>query len=486
MLKKFKYSLPTLTIFYIILVIFLYFASNKFFLSDFIKIEDEQNRNHINTILNIINQNLDNIKKTANDYSKWDDSYQFIEDKNKEYIFDNFREGTTTLEDLNIDGIIYHTLEGEIIFSKYLSKNSEVSNKKFENLILKKYPKKEEISTIIYDKTKVYYYSRSFILKSDNSGETKGYISIFKHLNLDDLINKQSIFKNISFSTSQSNVTTFLTKFENIPNIKISVNKESEQITNIIEIYDLYDDYIISFELKDIRDLIINSKKTIYIFNISMALILLVIFYFIYKNQYLIQNQNLLLSKQVDNKTRELEVTFRELKDKNKELYTLAHIDSLTKIKNRRSFFIESENRLEQSIKENKNLCLLLIDIDHFKAINDKYGHAIGDKVLIEFSLIVTEFLDENMIFGRIGGEEFCITFFDKKIEEVEKISEDIRKKCEETIIRIENKEINFTVSMGLTQRDELKDIDKIIHKSDLLLYKAKNSGRNRILRAVN
>ena len=80
------------------------------------------------------------------------------------------------------------------------------------------------------------------------------------------------------------------------------------------------------------------------------------VFYFIYKNQYLIETRNNILNKEVARRTSQLDKAFRKLKDKNKELYTLAHIDSLTKIRNRRSFFIESEEALNSAIKNDKKL----------------------------------------------------------------------------------------------------------------------------------
>ena len=166
-------------------------------------------------------------------------------------------------------------------------------------------------------------------------------------------------------------------------------------------------------------------------------------------------------------------------------MYSFAHIDSLTKIKNRRSFFIESEQALQKAILNNQNLCILLIDLDHFKSINDKYGHSIGDKVLVEFCLIVNTILTNESIFGRIGGEEFCITFYNKDLSEINNISEKIRIACSNKNIILENGEIlNFTVSMGLSCREDLDEIDKILHKSDELLYEAKKTGRNRLVRS--
>ena len=83
-----------------------------------------------------------------------------------------------------------------------------------------------------------------------------------------------------------------------------------------------------------------------------ISIILFFILYFIYKNQYLIENQNILLNKEIERRTKQLNKAFRKLKDKNNELFTLANIDSLTKIRNRRSYFIESENLLNIAIQK--------------------------------------------------------------------------------------------------------------------------------------
>lgn len=270
-----------------------------------------------------------------------------------------------------------------------------------------------------------------------------------------------------------------------VKNIKISTEVTAKNIINTIDFFDYKNDYIISIGTLNNRELVINSKNTIYIFNIIVSFVLFFVFFFIYKNQYLIESRNDLLNKEVSRRTRQLDKAFRKLKDKNKELYSFAHIDSLTKIKNRRSFFIESEQALQKAILNNQNLCILLIDLDHFKSINDKYGHSIGDKVLVEFCLIVNTILTNESIFGRIGGEEFCITFYNKDLSEINNISEKIRTACSNKNIILENGEIlNFTVSMGLSCREDLDEIDKILHKSDELLYEAKKTGRNRLVRS--
>ena len=127
-----------------------------------------------------------------------------------------------------------------------------------------------------------------------------------------------------------------------------------------------------------------------------------------------------------------------------------------------------------------------MIDIDYFKKINDTYGHDTGDKVLIEFCNIVNEIIQKDMIFGRLGGEEFAITIFNQQESNVYELSEKIRDKCATTLIKVKDTDIKFTISMGVVFKEDKKEsIDEILHKADELLYTAKESGRNRVVRAV-
>lgn len=478
-----KTNITSFVSFYLILVILLFFASYKFFISSFEEIEDSLNSNKITTILNIMNNDIENLEMSTRDYSNWDDTYEFMNSEDKEYIEANFREGTNTLAELSLDVMIFHNIEDKVIFAKYVNNFLEKNKNDFEKLIINKFKNINKIGTIVNYKSRLLYVSKNEILKSDATGVVKGFITTVKELHIKEFSEENTIFKKIELSENQSKNNNLFLEFNSIGNVEVAIKKDNDIINNI-QFFDTNKNYIISLIAYNEREIVNNGKDTIYIYNSIVAFGLFLIFYFIYRNQYLIENQNIILNKEIARRTRQLDKAFRKLKDKNRELYTLANIDALTKIKNRRSFFIESEELLEIAIKKDKNLCVLLIDIDHFKSINDNYGHAVGDKVLIEFCTIVTSIINDKAIFGRIGGEEFCITFFNKSLDVVNEISEQIRQKCENNIISIENKELKFTVSMGLSCRENHTDIDAILHTSDELLYEAKKTGRNRIIRS--
>lgn len=468
---------------YLLLFIFVFFTSYKFFVNDFMLLEKIQNESNLKTFLNNVNNDLENLKNITNDYAKWDDTYIFAKDKNEKYIYENFREGTLTLQNLKIQGIIYLNLKEEVLFSTYSNEELKAKKNSFEKYIIDKFKEKDDLSTIINFDSEFLYLAKSEILKSDDSGNVRGFVVTIKNLDNDFLEKNHSIFKEINITNKKSE--KFDTEFHltTLKNVKITVDTDSKFIINNINFFDYNNEYIISINSFNFRDIVEHGKETIYIFNLIFSIILFLIFFYMYKNQYLVETQNEMLNKEVSKRTRQLDKAFRKLKNKNQELYNLANIDYLTKIKNRRSFFIQSEQALEKAIKNNHNLCILMIDIDFFKSINDTYGHSVGDKVLMEFCMIVDSSIEEDAIFGRIGGEEFCITFYDKTIIDVNKIAEDIRNKCETNEIIINNQKIKFTVSMGLSCRENMNNIDKILQKSDELLYEAKNSGRNRLIR---
>lgn len=127
-----------------------------------------------------------------------------------------------------------------------------------------------------------------------------------------------------------------------------------------------------------------------------------------------------------------------------------------------------------------------MIDIDYFKKINDQYGHGVGDKVLISFCEVVSNLIDKDMIFGRLGGEEFAISIYNKDKKDVFAISETIREECAKSKIEIEKHKIGFTISVGVAFKEsKYETIDAILHRADELLYKAKKEGRNRVIRAL-
>lgn len=165
------------------------------------------------------------------------------------------------------------------------------------------------------------------------------------------------------------------------------------------------------------------------------------------------------------------------------ELLRQAHIDYLTGVCNRRHFMERAEQELHRANRYGKQLSLLMLDIDHFKQINDRYGHKIGDEVLRRLAHQCQATLRNADILGRLGGEEFAVILPETDIAYAVEVAERLRELMLQAKIPLEGGlPVQFTVSIGVSSLSSSDDnIDVLLNHADMALYKAKNSGRNRV-----
>jgi len=167
------------------------------------------------------------------------------------------------------------------------------------------------------------------------------------------------------------------------------------------------------------------------------------------------------------------------------QLEHLAKTDSLTDLSNRRDFYEQAEREISRHRRFQQPLSLLMIDIDHFKAINDRHGHAAGDEVLRQLAAQCRSTLRETDITARIGGEEFAVlmpqTGEDTAAEAAERLRHQL---ATHPALGPDGTAIAFTVSIGLTHFHERDaDIADLLRRADTALYEAKETGRNRVCR---
>lgn len=158
--------------------------------------------------------------------------------------------------------------------------------------------------------------------------------------------------------------------------------------------------------------------------------------------------------------------------------------DPLTGILNRRGFIDALRDKTNEAWVSNQKLVLVMFDLDHFKKINDTYGHTAGDVILKRCVQQTKLKLRERDLFGRYGGEEFVVLLSDVDLRQAEDIIERIRASLEDMTSTYKKTDINVTASFGLVQlkeTDETDNFDEIFIKVDNALYDAKNNGRNRI-----
>lgn len=181
-----------------------------------------------------------------------------------------------------------------------------------------------------------------------------------------------------------------------------------------------------------------------------------------------------------------LESNYRQAVSNLNTLRQCVDTDDLTRLLRRGAFMQKLQSLLVSSKSSGVDVQLMMIDVDHFKRVNDTYGHQTGDVVLQQISDLIKRYMRPTDLAGRFGGEEIIVAV-QGSVEEAMEIAESIRQAIErEKMKSTANVEFNVTLSMGLASAQKLQfEADRLIGEADAALYRAKNSGRNRVLQAA-
>jgi len=163
------------------------------------------------------------------------------------------------------------------------------------------------------------------------------------------------------------------------------------------------------------------------------------------------------------------------------QLRQLATTDPLTSALNRRAFQQRAEHELVRSQRQGTPLCLAMLDLDHFKRVNDQYGHAVGDKVLVAFSELCRQQARSTDLFARFGGEEFVILLPDSDLNAAQLRLERLRNALHAQPLDTAQGPLHVTVSIGLSCAQPGDSLQQLLQRADAQLYNAKAQGRNRI-----
>jgi len=161
---------------------------------------------------------------------------------------------------------------------------------------------------------------------------------------------------------------------------------------------------------------------------------------------------------------------------------TAAMIDPLTGIANRRAFMQDAAHLAKRHSASPRPTSVLLIDLDHFKSINDRFGHALGDRALELFALTARQSVRSTDLLGRLGGEEFAAVLVDTSCDKAMAVAERIRTSFAQAALEVDNRPVGATVSIGVVHcPDGAVDVHDLLAQADQALYRAKENGRNRV-----
>jgi two-component system cell cycle response regulator len=167
-------------------------------------------------------------------------------------------------------------------------------------------------------------------------------------------------------------------------------------------------------------------------------------------------------------------------------IFNMTITDGLTDVGNKKRLDQLIQKEIPRAVRHNRELSLLILDLDHFKDVNDTYGHLAGDSVLRDLAGILQKRLRPDDELGRYGGEEFAAMLPETSLAGAVKIAEDLRNLVEEHRFLVEGEQIKVTVSIGAAALKPAMDSKAFFRAADEMLYKAKNSGRNRVCPALH
>jgi diguanylate cyclase (GGDEF)-like protein len=199
------------------------------------------------------------------------------------------------------------------------------------------------------------------------------------------------------------------------------------------------------------------------------------------------------LAEEADESARKVEIARLDLENEiaerrnlEKELRRLATTDGLTGVLNRSALLAAGQHEMDWVRPVGQAVVLLMIDVDHFKAINDRYGHGGGDLALQHLVAMLRFGLREGDLLGRLGGEEFAIVLQSGSAEIAEVVAERLRSRVEAEHVAFGDEIIEMTISIGLAVRQAGdQSIERLMARADAALYHAKRSGRNRVMKSL-
>jgi len=170
-----------------------------------------------------------------------------------------------------------------------------------------------------------------------------------------------------------------------------------------------------------------------------------------------------------------------EHKQNEEALKRLANTDGLTGVLNRRRFMELSRQEVARSHRYGGALSLIMLDVDHFKAVNDSYGHEVGDEVLVSLSKVCRQVLRQVDLFGRVGGEEFMALLPETGLEGAAMVAERLREALDTHAVSASKPEVRVTISLGVAQLSPETRLSDLMRLADDAMYRAKQNGRNRV-----
>ncbi len=467
-------------------------------------------------IIRSIENEIDQLAAFARDWGIWNDSYQFMQDRNVDYIESNMGEGS--LENLEALGLLYLDLD----FKEFYSYTSELQRSEYNELIrlieakkdlfLKALASGSDRVLLFLPQLNIHYWSVvQPILPGDDSTDHNGYLILTKPIGL-TFYHKLSILFGTDIVATENrtdqNYECLDSQSENIFCQRVLLLNESQALLEVA-IADAENKKSIYLQTQTTRSL--NQEiRTVFTSTLGILLasgLLIILLNLIILNKLIVRPTTYLSLKftafakkrslhrrlkafgpaEIRNLTSSANLMLNEIETLHRQVENLSQTDELTGVYNRRYFHEMFKRDKSHAIRAKEYIAVLLLDLDFFKQYNDIYGHVSGDKCLQDFATILKDSVKRtNDVIARYGGEEFIILLSDTPLPCVQAICKRIIKKLEEAAIPHEGSAVAHHVTCsigGIAVIPTLETTEEnLILRADGLLYQAKEAGRNRYI----
>lgn len=486
----------------LVLICFLYIISKSFLVKSFTDMEIDKAFKDTKVVLNYIQNDLNNINDANLDYSRWDETYNYMNNRNNKYIEDNF-DDTTSMGGVKINFIFITDNQGNIVYKKNMKEDTkEMFTLAFAKNVTSNISKllsnnniKNVKGTFLYGKYPILI-SAQRITKGDGLGHSPGFLIFAKYYDKEemDTLNQNTGLKTeIAYYDKELILNNeFIRKNEFV---KVSNEK---LIIGYGLINDIFSKPSFFVKITSERNVFKKAQNTMdfYFLIVLVALIIFSLSVFILIHVFVVRKIKI-INEVVENVHNYYDVfpsiilkgndeiselgskfndMFQRLKKSDETIVSLANYDALTGLTNRKKLL---ENITDLLKNKNENLAVFFITLDKFKAINESFGHQVGDIVLAK----VAERLENNIakskdVVSRIGGDEFIVIIRNLiSAADATEIAEKIVKTLSGAYIyNDESLYIGASVGISLFPQHG-NDVDALIRNADLAMYEVKNSG---------
>ena len=452
---------------------------------------------HIQCIRDGFNFTAESMERTAADWSKWDETYDFVEGNNPTFIDQNFY--VEALESIHMNMVLIFTISGDLLYDQQFDFEDATSDNIDISIIdeimmidtLFDSDPNHQISGLISVNETLYIVASSPIMRSDYQGDVNGILVFTREVD-ENLIESLVHVVGLPFSIIVNDVLSLDKPIKMIPQ-----SHSSMIIHGLIQDLNERNNLMIEMTVMMETSFIINQAIEIVTWSVALVMIVFLVLMIwtldrqLFKRIYKMTENIRILNDKNDIHLRvsvdqsQDEITFigneiNNLLDKlelsYEEINVLAFSDYLTNTHNRVSFYRKVDDLLSN---ENQKISIFLLDLDGFKDINDLYGHDVGDEVLVEVAKRIKDVIQPLGIVSRTGGDEFLICFPLTDLQQLKSIAAKIIDHIAFPIV-VEAHQVSVSISIGISiHPNDGHTVKALVKKADMAMYQAKNLGKN-------